>query len=158
MKLRLGQRIAFLLVAAWQTQSLVYGEALQTTFEFHSGFWVNLHHTLYNQVAGKQAGRAPDLSALTPAETAVWNEALDYYERNFADHDWLEPSMVRVNVPLAMAGPAASLDASEIPEPVIQILEKAAPVYRAHWWPEHDRKNHEWIDQISHSSASMKRR
>ncbi|MGP0075830.1 MAG: hypothetical protein ACLPWF_28270 [Bryobacteraceae bacterium] len=149
MKVRAWQRLVLLIVAAWQTQSFVSGEVPEATFEFHSGFWVNLHHTLYNQAAGKKAGRMPDLSALTPAETAAWNEALDYYGRNFINHDFLEPSMVRINVPLALPGEAASLDAVQLPEPVLQILEKAAPVYRAHWWPEHNRKNHEWIDQVT---------
>jgi hypothetical protein len=130
-------------------QSVLSGEATQTTFEFHSGFWVNLHHTLYNQAAGKKAGRTPNLSGWKSAETTVWNEALDYYERNLAEHDLLEFSMIRINGALAAAGDAASLNTSKVPKPLIQILQKAAPVYRAHWWTEHNRKNHEWIDQVT---------
>jgi hypothetical protein len=138
-----------LLITAWLIQSVVFGEAVQTTFEFHSGFWVNLHHTLYNQAAGKKIGRTPNLSALNPAETTSWNEALDYYDRNLAEHDLLEFSMIRINGALAIAGDADSLNASEIPKAVVEILEKAAPVYRAQWWTEHNRKNHEWIEQVT---------
>jgi hypothetical protein len=149
MKLGTHLRLAVLGIAALQFPSAVFGEAVQTTFEFHSGFWVNLHHTLYNQVAGRRAGRAPNLSSLNPAETLAWTEALDYYERKFAGHDLGEFSMLRIKLPLAFAGDAVSLKGSGLPAPVIQILEKAAPVYRAHWWTEHNRKNHEWIDQVT---------
>jgi len=149
MKLPLHRQLAVPLIVVWLIQGLVFGESVQSTFEFHSGFWVNLHHALYNQAAGKNAGRPPSLPALKPAETAAWNEALDYYERNFAGHDLLEFSMIRINGALAAAGDAPSLHASEVPKPVVQMLEKAAPVYRAQWWTEHNRKNHEWIDQVT---------
>jgi hypothetical protein len=32
---------------------------------------------------------------------------------------------------------------------LIEALQRAGPVYRAHWWPEHDRANREWIAQVS---------
>ena len=32
---------------------------------------------------------------------------------------------------------------------LIEALERAAPVYRAHWWPEQDRANREWIAQVA---------
>jgi hypothetical protein len=115
-------------------------EAEQTTFDFHSGFWVNLHHTLYNQADGQRVGRMPDLSALSPAEAGVWSEALDYYSRNFAGHDLLELAG-RINVPLALKGRA--------PRPLMRMLETAAPVYRLQWWTLHERKNREWIDRIA---------
>lgn len=125
------------------------GQAGQTTFEFHSGFWVNLHHTLYNTSAGKKVGRAPNLSAFSPAETAAWNDAVAYYDRNLVDHDFLEYSMIRINSALAAAADKASLRGSDVPAPLIRVLEEAAPVYRARLWEDHDRKNREWIDQVS---------
>ena len=134
-----------LLITPWP----VVGEAVQTTFEFHSGFWVNLHHSLYHLAAGRKAGRAPNLAALSPAETTTWNEALDYYEQNIIEHDLLEFSMIRINGPLARAGDIASLRGVKVAQPLIEILEKAAPVYRAHWWTDHNGKNHEWIDQVT---------
>jgi hypothetical protein len=130
-------------------QNVVFGDPTQTTFEFHNGFWVNLHHTLYHQAAGKKAGRTSNLSMLTTAEATAWSEALDYYERNLTEHDLLEFSMIRINGGLAAAGDAPSLKGSEAPKLVVRLLEKIAPVYRAHWWTEHNRKNHEWIDQVT---------
>jgi hypothetical protein len=115
--------------------------ASQATFDFHCGFWVNLHHTLYNQADGKRVGRMPDLVALSPGEAGVWSEALDYYSRNFIGHDLLELAG-RINVPLALKGNGA-------PRQVMRTLETAAPVYRLHWWPQHEQKNREWIDRVS---------
>jgi hypothetical protein len=108
----------------------------QTTFDFHSGFWVNLHFVLYNMAAGKKDGREPNLSALNPAETAVWNDALRYYEANMIGHAFGELPMIKLNQGFAKG----------VPSP---ILEPAASIYRAHWWTEHDRKNREWIDEVT---------
>lgn len=125
------------------------GQPAQNTFEFHSDFWVNLHHTLYNMSAGKKVGRAPNLSGLTPAEIAAWDDAVAYYDQNLVDHDFLELPMIRINMTLAVAGNQAPLRPEGLSAPLMRVLEEAAPAYRAHWWAEHDRKNHEWIDQVS---------
>ena len=79
-------------------------------FEFHSGFWVNLHHTLYQEAkfgASQDSSTAADndkapgknrptlktspgaKSPLTPAEQRAWNEALSYYAANYIDKDLL---------------------------------------------------------------------
>lgn len=125
---------------------LLAAQNSQTTFDFYSSFWVNLHHTLYNQAYVQRAGRAPDLSALNPAEAAAWNDAVAYYGENIINHDFLEPGMGSINKALARAGNAASLGApQELTKDHAAILERVAPIYRSHWWPDHDRKNREWI-------------
>src|SRR5262245_24374592 len=83
-------------------------QAPQTTFDFHSGFWVNLHHTLYSQAVGIKSGRLPDLSGVPAAEAKVWNQVLEYYGRSLVNHDLLEPSMTRINQALAIAGNAGT--------------------------------------------------
>src|SRR5215470_2522452 len=93
--------------------------AAQTTFEFHSSFWVNLHHVLYNQAAGKNDGRLPDLTALTPAETAAWNEALSYYESDLAHHEFLEFRMILIDHALSTAGNSDSLYSADMSPGVI---------------------------------------
>jgi hypothetical protein len=125
---------------------LLASQNSQTTFDFHSSFWVNLHHTLYNQAFVQRVGRAPDLSVLNPTEVAAWNEAVAYYGESVINHDFLESDMGRINAALARAGNATSLGTPhEITKDLAAILEKVAPIYRAHWWPDHDRKNREWI-------------
>src|SRR5208282_6939663 len=75
-------------------------------FEFHSGFWVNLHHFLYHEArarraakeardaAGKFSGpalkQAPGaVIALSSADQKVWDDAIAYYSANYANKDML---------------------------------------------------------------------
>jgi hypothetical protein len=81
-------------------------------FELHSGFWINLHHTLYFEAKqrsgsapaqpdrGKSVSRAnpsrpalqfaPDSKpALTAAEQRAWDQAVSFYVTNYADKDLL---------------------------------------------------------------------
>jgi hypothetical protein len=140
MKTRLPALALYLLISL-----LSHGQTTQTTFDFRSGIWLNLHHTLYNQASGIKAGRVPDHSALSPAETPVWNQALEYYGRSLVNHDLLEPAMVRINQALALAANASDLQAPGLSKDMDQILEAVAPIYRARWWPEHEGKNREWV-------------
>jgi len=138
-------------------------------FEFHSGFWINLHHFLYQQarirkgslgsaVQSEGPGRpaAPasaSTEALTPAERQAWTAALDYYARELADRDLLfNGDMVNISNRLAVLEACTDLSgresrecASGLREELIATLERAAPVYRAHGWPEHDRSNRAWV-------------
>src|SRR5216110_1775043 len=64
-------------------------------FELHSGFWINLHHTLYHEARQRTAAPSPDKSSktsgpalhtepdakptLTPADQHQWDDAVAYY-------------------------------------------------------------------------------
>src|SRR5258705_1394948 len=61
-------------------------------FEFHSGFWLNLHHTLYYQARQQRtAGSASVLatSGLSPAEQKAWDAAVSFYAQTYAGKDLL---------------------------------------------------------------------
>src|SRR5579885_3047878 len=76
-------------------------------FEFHSGFWLNLHHMLYHEARKQRDAAAPQPNppvrsgkpalrsspnpeaAFTPPERQAWNDAVAYYAANFADKDLL---------------------------------------------------------------------
>ena len=61
-------------------------------FEFHSGFWLNLHHTLYFQARQlRSAGTTPVLGAsnLTSAEQRAWDAAVSFYSQAYAGKDLL---------------------------------------------------------------------
>lgn len=99
--------------AAQISEGPVYGPL--PVFEFHSGFWVNLHHTLYQEAKfrtppGRQAVQTPEANAtdassaksrptlktapgaksqLTPAEQRAWDDAVNYYAANYIDKDLL---------------------------------------------------------------------
>ena len=126
------------------TKALGGWPASQTTLDFHSGFWINLHYVLYNLAAGRkeEAQSRRHLLLSSAAEAAQWNDALDYYENSMIAHAFGEFPMILIGRELASQGAAQRLEPPKTPNAVYAVLEKAAPLYCAHWWPDHDRKNH----------------
>jgi hypothetical protein len=143
-------------------------------FEFHSSFWVNLHHFLYHEARAQQAANENrDSSAknaglilkqtpgsvvsLSPAEQKTWDEAIAYYTANYAGKDLV------VNIDLVLLknqlGDFADCDEltgkkkprcdAGLPGRVGPILESVAPVYRAHWWADQDRTNRRWVTRVA---------
>jgi hypothetical protein len=144
-------------------------------FEFHSGFWVNLHHFLYHEarlrMAAKEATEtAPPksdgpvlrqsgsaASALTPEQQKMWDDAIAYYVANYANKDLL------VNIDLILlknqlgdfedcpelTGQKQSRCDAGLPGKIGSVLETVAPIYRAHWWPDQDRTNRRWVARVS---------
>jgi len=142
-------------------------------FELHSGFWINLHHTLYHQArlrkdaasaekTGKSSGPAlktsPDAKpAFTAAEQKAWDDAVSYYAANLANKDLLFSSeLVELKNQLSdfedcdeLTGKTKKFCDAGLPQKLAQALEAAAPVYRAHLWPDHDRANRRWILRVA---------
>ncbi|HEV2387157.1 MAG TPA: hypothetical protein VGS20_07865 [Candidatus Acidoferrales bacterium] len=137
-------------------------------FAIRSGFWVNLHHFLYLQARlqqglpttgggaqGATASPAADLSKLATGERAAWQDAVDYYATHFAGYDMkFDSFLVRVDDQLGRMADCPDLSGRSAPRcdaglapDLTAVLEEAAPVYRAHWWPAHDRSNQAWIAQ-----------
>ena len=141
-------------------------------FELHSGFWVNLHHFLYLQarlVNGSSSSTASPRGVAPPDEPPVslidfpaeeikaWRAAVAFYARDLARRDLLiNGEMETINNRLAEMETCADLQGkttaacrSGLPADLVDALDRAAPVYRAHWWAEHDRANREWIAQVA---------
>lgn len=143
-------------------------------FELHSGFWVNLHHTLYYEA--KQRGNpsppsqtnhaGPQLklktmkdagTALTPAEQIAWSTAVAYYAANYANKDLLfNTDLILLKNQLEdfedcdeLSGAHKKSCDAGLPPNVTRILDNAAPVYRAHLWPDQDRANRRWIARVA---------
>jgi phosphoglycolate phosphatase-like HAD superfamily hydrolase len=143
-------------------------------FEFHSGFWVNLHHFLYHEararLAAKDAsGNAAKTSGpvlkptpgatvtLTPAEQKTWDQVIAYYIANYAGKDLV------VNIDLMLLknqlgdfedcdellGKKKSRCDAGLPGNIGPMLEAAAPIYRAHWWADQDRANRRWVARVA---------
>lgn len=171
----LGVRVAAQVPEPQQGSSIALPErnanpaSTRPVFEFHSGFWINLHHFLYQQARireqestsrGEGTGNsssAADGAATLPAnsgEAADWAMALDYYVKNFAHRDLLfDDGMVMINDRLAemetcpdLSGKSSPACASGLRPGMIETLERAATVYRARWWSDHDRMNRAWIE------------
>src|SRR5712664_1362372 len=157
--------------AAQSQNNFTYGPL--PVFELHSGFWINLHHTLYHQArlrkdaasqdkTGKTSGPvlktpAETKPAYTTVEQKAWDDAVSYYAANLADKDLLFSSeLVELKNQLSdfedcdeLTGKTKKFCDAGLPPKLAQALEAAAPVYRAHLWPEHDRANRRWILRVA---------
>ncbi len=132
-----------------------------TPFQLRNGFWINLHHALYEQSlplnksvdksvdksAEKGAASAADrmLPTLGPEERKAWSEALAYYRAEIGPHDVFERGMEHVDYTLADLADGASPSRAPLKPELAAALERAAPVYRAHGWPAQERANRFWI-------------
>jgi len=123
---------------------------------FYSSFWINLHHTLYGAAwdrrpdtgARRPVGPlpAPLTASFTDEERAAWDAAIGFYDRNIADRD-LRFGYDMADIKIALAD--GRLDADVISSAHRATLQRAAPIYRRHFWPAHDRSNREWIAATS---------
>jgi len=141
-------------------------------FEMHSGFWVNLHHFLYLQarlLKGTASSKASDRGAVAPdelaaslidfpaAEIRAWQDAVAFYSKDLANRDLLlNGDMEIINNQLSAMESCPELDGKTSPScksglrpDLVEALERAAPVYRTHWWAQHDRANREWIAAVT---------
>ena len=131
-------------------------------FELHSGFWINLHHTLYVQARQSRDGRGGPSGTTaqtrrTASERQAWDAAVAYYQANYADKDLLfNTELIGLKNQLGdlencdeLSGTKQKTCDAGLPAKLTKILEAAAPVYRAHEWPDHDRANRNWIAGVA---------
>jgi hypothetical protein len=159
-------------IVSGQEIESVYGPL--PVFEFHSSFWVNLHHFLYHEARARLAARdaqpstakptgpvmkvSPGAQAtLTAAEQKIWDDAIAFYMQNEANKD------MQINIDLILlkdqigdfedcdeltGRKKRSCDAG-LPGRIGEVLESAAQVYRAHWWVDQDRNNRRWVARVA---------
>ena len=143
-------------------------------FEFHSGFWVNLHHFLYHEARARLAAKdnrsspeknpgpvlkqAPGVGPfLTAAEQQTWDEVIAYYQANYAEKDLLiNIDLILLKNQLGDFEDCAELTGRKkpscdagLPGNIGIMLEAAAPIYRAHWWADQDRANRRWVARVA---------
>jgi hypothetical protein len=134
-------------------------------FELHSGFWINLHHTLYLEArqsrddrgGSTSMARGTDSTHRTPNERSAWDAAVAYYLANYADKDLLfNTELIQLKNQLGefegcneLSGAKVKTCNAGLPPKLTQVLESAAVVYRAHEWRDHDRANRAWIATVA---------
>src|SRR5262245_57077088 len=122
-------------------------------FRFESNeFWLNLHCYLYvlgrarthtpdssrEAVAGAPADEARGLEGLSAADRTSWDDAVTFYEEGLSrKHAAFDHPLPAITGTLANADDAASLAGTSLDSAVATVLERAAPVYRKAWWPQH---------------------
>lgn len=121
-------------------------------------FWLNLHHFLY--VLGRAQAGMPDidrravaqapvdeaqgLAALSPEEQAQWREAVAIYAAGPSQLNMVfDEKLLKTTHRLK---DAEGLEALEIEPQWQAALEKAEPLYRRVWWPEHQAANEAWVE------------
>jgi hypothetical protein len=134
-------------------------------YEFHSGFWLNLHHTLYRiarvqrspNSAANSAATIPAMPNLSPAEQRAWNTAIAFYAKAYAEKDLtVSLDMILIKNQLGdfetcedLAGFRKKSCDAGLPAKLTEILDSAAPIYRAHLWQDQDRTNRLWIRAVA---------
>lgn len=129
-------------------------------FDFHSSFWINLHHFLYLEALsrGPQKGSHPAvvtdedaaaLGSLSAQERSAWNEAVDYYANSLISRDLLfDRDMRIIKNEIEDTEDSADLPQLDILADLRAVLQKAAPIYRKHFWKSHDQENRHWMAQL----------
>jgi hypothetical protein len=138
----------FRLVLCWLVGCLIAlraapGVATAGPFEFHSGFWINLHHFLYEQALH-------ETNDLTGTDRVAWDKAVGFYRQKMIQHDLIFDSQMRqVDSELAIDETLPTLPYSGLDGELRTNLLAVAPIYRSHWWATHDRANRAWIMEAS---------
>lgn len=136
--MRLGQRVVCL--AMLVALPICGGSVVQAgPFEFHSDFWLNLHHFLYEQAQHPH-------ETLTGPDKAAWDNALAFYRRSMISHDLLtDPHMQSIDTELAEDETLPKLVVNGADGALWDTLNSVAAIYRAHWWDKHDQANRSFI-------------
>jgi hypothetical protein len=167
-----------LMLLATPAASAQESEAMDSSlpvFEFHSSFWVNLHHFLYHEARARMAAKEDGATAtqktdgpvlkqsggsgsgLTPGQQKLWDDAVAYYIANYAGKDLvvnidlilLKNQLGDFEACTELTGKKQSRCDAGLPGQIGPILESVAPIYRAHWWADQDRANRRWVARVA---------
>ncbi|HEY2510441.1 MAG TPA: hypothetical protein VGI39_06285 [Polyangiaceae bacterium] len=133
-------------------------------FAFHVDFWPNLSESLFHEsllprpgfqgpksLAQKDVAAA---SALEGDERTAWQRALSYYDGHFSTRTTFEPLFDGGSRFFASSGSAPALASGSLPEDWRAVLTGAAPAYRAHFWPEHERRDRAYVAALAPALAA----
>src|SRR5262245_58457579 len=114
--------------------------------DFHSSFWVNLHHRLHADARDKKA--RVDASGWPAEEAAAWRAAVEFYARDLAQRD-LRTGKEMTLICGRLSGASDSIASLGLADEHRLVLEAVAPVYRKRLWPRDDTANRAWVADVS---------
>jgi hypothetical protein len=114
--------------------------------QFYSSFWMNLHHRLHADARDKK--NRVDVSRWSDGDRAAWNAALEVYARELAQRD-LRTGKDMTMISGRLSGAGTSLASLGLSDDHRRALEGVAPVYRTRLWPEDDKRNRAWIEDVA---------
>ena len=134
--------------------------AVVANIAFHSDELLNLHHFLYawawrTRTQGRPLSQrlaAVPAAPFTAEERAAWDDAVRYYDRELASKD-LNRGEGMADIKLALL--LGKLDDAAIAPALRAALDSTLPIYRRHFWAEHDRVNRAWIADIAQRVESL---
>jgi len=147
-RVALAAMIGFALMAAPSSGSADRPES-PPIFIFHSAFWINLHHFLYQQALSENPALVDRNTDGTP--TAELIESIEFYKQFLVSRDLLfDEGMVAAKNSLEdQENNTSLLETVHLPESLANTLRQAAPAYRENWRMQQDRVNQEWIAKVS---------
>lgn len=130
-------------------------DSMATTeyFEFHSNYWINLHHFLYQKASGSQLRKLKEDGnqyleigedkvqlTLSAADEKTLSEAISYYKDSIISKSLLfDLGQERVWLQRREAG--VRISDTTFSKRYTEILNKVSPVYSKHFWPLHEKQN-----------------
>ena len=133
-----------------QGQALMIGKSAY--FEFHSNFWINLHHFLYQQAQGSQAkklredgNRLLDIGedairpALSLSEAERLTSAIAYYNNHLIGKSL--PQLGNLRTWLEGQSHKRPITDTTFTANYTKIVNDFSPVYKMHYWPTHNAQN-----------------
>ena len=128
-------------------------------FRFHVDFWPNLNEVLLHEALVPRPGwegpkslanrHVVQADTLTSSEATQWREALAHYDAHFTTNNLFD-HFVNAMPALVGVGPSAiPPTTTDFDEEWRGRLLAAAPIYRAHFWPAHERRDRAYIAVMS---------
>ncbi len=120
-------------------------------FDFHNGFWINLHHDLYQEALKIKAGEKLNTIADPGDEnTNAWETALNFYLKNAISRNLLfDEKMGALKDILESAENDRVLhSAADSVNDYIKVISAAAPYYRKYLWQKQQDINQKWINSL----------
>jgi hypothetical protein len=121
--------------------------------------WLNLHHFLHAlgraenkdqlssraAISGAPGEQERGLATVSDAEKLIWRKAVSDYAAGPAKKDTVwDEQLAATTKALGLAGGAKTLKNASIDPAYVDILERAAPIYRKVWWKQHLEANRRW--------------
>src|SRR5215510_16098995 len=112
------------------------------SLDFHSDFWMNLHHALHAAARGFRVQNITVFS-MSSDEQKIWDASVDVYARSYSRKDLLfDRDMGEIKIAIGRSG--GNLNNVRIPEDLRKALQQAAPIYRERVWTAADAANRAW--------------
>jgi hypothetical protein len=115
-------------------------------FRFQTNFWVNLHLFLRAESRRRRMNGPLELSSgsLSSEQQVAWKTSLDAYD-TIAQSSLFEEGLVRIVNILSAERDLSPLPASVFDPSITGALNRAAPIYRTHLWPQQEEQDEAWI-------------